>query len=96
MPSKTLICRSLIGVGILLYVAAMAIAVIGTQGLFGVAPDGLAAVWLIFLGIPWSLFLSVATLFGLPVIVGQIAVAVFPILNLYLIWRLCHGRRDKA
>ncbi len=35
--------------------AALALAVIGTQGLFGTAPDGLAAVFAIALALPWSL-----------------------------------------
>jgi hypothetical protein len=34
---------------------AMAILVVGTQGLFGLEPDGLAAVFAIALAMPWSL-----------------------------------------
>lgn len=36
-------------------VAAMVLMAVGTMGLGGVEPDGLAAVWAIVLALPWSL-----------------------------------------
>ncbi|WP_299753912.1 hypothetical protein [uncultured Boseongicola sp.] len=48
----------------MLYLGAFAITIIGSQGLFNVAPDGMAVVWPLFLGLPWSIYLSVLTTFG--------------------------------
>jgi hypothetical protein len=72
----------------LVSLAAAALAVIGTQGLFGTAPDGLAAVYLILVGIPWSLLISVLLPAGLSVVVGQVAVFVAPVVNFWLLARL--------
>ena len=87
-----MICRLLIGGGILLYLAALAVAIIGSQGLFGVQPDGLAAVWLIFLGFPWTLAMAPLMMAGLPVLIGQAFAVVAPLVNLWIAQRLCRGR----
>ena len=39
----------------MLCVAALALAIIGSEGLFGVEPDGLAGVFAIGVALPWSL-----------------------------------------
>ena len=89
------ICRALIGAAILIYLATLAIAIIGTQGLFGTTPDGLAAVFLIFVGLPWSLAVTPIALMGLPVVIGQVLIVVLPIVNIAILIRLCRGSRQK-
>ena len=89
-------CRLAIGVYALLYVVALAVAVVGTQGLFGTQPDGLAAVWLIFLGLPWIIGLTPLSLVGLPVIIGQVVAVVAPLLNIWLLWRFCRSRNSGS
>ena len=56
------VCRILIVVYLIFYLGALAVAIIGTRGLFGVEPDGLAAVYLLFAGMPWTLALPVLPL----------------------------------
>lgn len=94
MLSRKWICRVVTGAAILLYVVALAIAVVGTQGWFGVQPDGLAAVWLIFLGMPWTLMMTPIALFDGPAIIGKILAflfALFPIVNIVILFRLCRN-----
>ncbi len=93
MTRRTLICRLLIGGGILFYLAALAVALIGTQGWFGVQPDGLAAVYLIVLGTPWTLVMAPLLMMGLPILIGQMVALAAPLLNLYILRRICR-RRD--
>lgn len=74
----------------LAYFAAAAIAIIGTQGYFGQSPDGLAAVYLIVVGLPWSLSAVVVTLTQAPDIIGQVIIFVAPMITLFLLWRALH------
>ena len=76
----------------LISLAAAALAVIGTQGLFGVAPDGLSAVYLILVGIPWSFMVSALMLAGVPVVVGQAAIFVAPLINIWILTRIFRRR----
>ena len=93
MASRKLICRVVTGAAVLLYAGALALAVVGTRGLFGVQPDGLAAVWLIFLGLPWSLLITPIALLGLPIVIGQGLAVLLPLVNIYLLHRLCRSFR---
>ena len=81
--------RLLLGAGVVVCGGAYAIALIGTQGLFGTTPDGLAAVFLIFVGLPWSLLATPFALMELPVIFGQIVIVAAPLINLFILWKLC-------
>ena len=49
------VVTAVIGLYGLACAAAMALMIVGTMGLWGVEPDGLAAVWAILLALPWSL-----------------------------------------
>ena len=89
MTRQKLICRIAIGGAVFLYLAAVLIAIIGTQGLFGVQPDGLAAVWLIFVGLPWSLLITPIALMNFPVFIGQVLAVLLPIVNIVILHRLC-------
>ncbi len=89
------ICRVLILVYLLLYLVALAIAIVGTRGLFGVQPDGLMAVYLLFLGMPWTLALPVLPLASMPEVLGQLIVAALPILNILWLRWLCRKRRKR-
>lgn len=90
--TKKLICRVAIGAAVLVYLAALALAIIGTQGLFGVQPDGLAAIWLIFVGMPWSLIVTPIALLGMPIFIGQILAVLLPIVNIVILIRICRSR----
>lgn len=92
---NTLICRLLLGAGIFVYLATLVIAIIGTQGLFGATPDGLAAVFLIFAGLPWSLLATPLVFFEFPLWIGQAWVVLSPLITLYVIWRLCSRTQDE-
>ena len=87
-------CRLLLGAGIFVYLATLAIAIIGTQGLFGTTPDGLAAVFVIFAGLPWSLLATPLVIFESPLWIGQAWVVLSPLITLWLIWRLCSRTQD--
>lgn len=77
------------GLFALAWAASAALALIGTQGLFGTQPDGLAAVWLIFVGMPWSLGLvALDTALGLPDWAGMALAYAAPGITLSLLLRL--------
>ena len=90
------VCRVLIIVYILLYLIALAVAIVGTRGLFGVQPDGLMAVYLLFLGMPWTLVLPVLPLGSMPELLGQLIVAGLPILNLICLVWFCRRKRKRT
>lgn len=73
-------CRVALGVFALLYAAALALHAIGTFGLFGSPSGPLAGVFLVPLGLPWTLMLDGAPEAALPWL-GALA----PLLNLGLI-----------
>ncbi|MEM7752021.1 MAG: hypothetical protein AAF230_01330 [Pseudomonadota bacterium] len=87
-------CFAGLAVFFLFYVIAFIVAVIGTRGLFGVEQNTMSIIFLILLGMPWSM-----TLAGLPAdgleIVGRLVVALAPILNLWLLSRACRRRRRR-
>ena len=86
-PGKTALPSALFVLFALAYVVAVAVAIIGTQGYFGQSPDGLAAVFLILVGIPWSLSSVVVGLAEWPIIIGQIIIVCAPLITLYRLWR---------
>lgn len=58
---------------------AIAVGLIGTLGLFGTEPDGLAGVFAIFLGMPWSIWVLPAL--GSSEIMADIAIVVCMAIN---------------
>jgi hypothetical protein len=88
------LCLAGFAVFLLVYVAAFGFAVIGTRGLFGVEPNNLAAIWLILLGMPWTLLLAALPGDGLEMF-GRLFVALAPLVNLWLVSRVCRRRRRR-
>jgi len=80
----------LLGIYVVLYLAALALLIIGTFGLFGQEQDPLAGVFLLPLGLPWNLLLDRMGLAGpLPAVLA-------PLLNIAIVWglwRWAKGRR---
>jgi hypothetical protein len=74
------------------YLAALVAATIGTPGHFGVPTDGLAAVWLIFVGLPLSLATSLSAIAGVPDAVAMVLTALAPLANVGVIWWICRGK----
>lgn len=79
-----MICRIFFWLFALLYLAALAILVIGTFGLFGTAPDPLSGVYLIPLGFPWNHMID-----AFPEELWTELGAAAPGINLLIIWILC-------
>ena len=73
----------------MLVAVAYAVAAIGTQGFFGVQPDGLAAIWLILVGLPWNLVLGPLIVIGFPTWLGQVIAVLSPLLTLFILARYC-------
>ncbi|WP_425091665.1 hypothetical protein [Tropicimonas sp. S265A] len=70
-----------------LYLVAFVLLLIGTFGLFGQERDPLAGVFLMPLGLPWSLWLD-----GLPEAALLFAAALVPLINLTLLGIVCRHR----
>lgn len=85
-----LICRWLIGVFAVAYVAALAIYLIAEFGLFGQPRDPLGGVFLIPLGLPWNLLVDRA-----PEVLWPWLAAAAPAINLLLLAALCRGGRKR-
>jgi hypothetical protein len=68
----------------ILYLAALALLLIGTFGLFGQERDPLAGVFLMPLGLPWVLWLDGFPEIALPWLAGMA-----PLLNLAILIFLC-------
>ena len=87
-----MVCRLVLFAVFVAYLGALALAVIGTQGYFGVQPDGLTAIYLVALGIPWSFALMPLAFFEAAIPLLQLAVVVLPLVNLWLLWGRCQRR----
>lgn len=83
-------CRFLVMAFAVLYAAAFALFLIGTYGWFGSPQGPLAGVFLMPLGLPWTLWLD-----GLPSAVRPAAATAVPALNLLLLWGLCRWRARR-
>lgn len=86
-----LICRIVIWILVLLWLAALALLLIGTLGLFGQEQDPLSGVFLVLLGMPWIYLVDL-----LPQAAWPWATALAPGLNILVILTLCrlfHARR---
>lgn len=96
MDRRKTICRVVIAIGLLLYAVALAIALIGSLGLFGLQPDGLAGVYLIVLGFPWSMALLPLASLGVPSPILLIATVAAPLVTLWFLYRLCRCRKREV
>ena len=92
MARRGPICRAALIVFICVYGAAVLSAVIGIFGLFGVEPGGLARIWIVFLGMPWTLLLGFLPR-DFPVFLAQVLVVLAPVLNIWLLDRVCRKSR---
>lgn len=80
----------LLGIYVALYLAALALLIIGTFGLFGQEQDPLSAVFLLPLGLPWNIL---ADRMGVE---GVMPFVLTPLLNIAIVWglwRWAKGRR---
>lgn len=77
-------CRIIIWIFAFLYAAAVALLLIGTFGLFGSEKDPLAGIFLLPLGLPWSLAAHLAPEPLMPWLAG-----LAPAINLGLLVVLC-------
>jgi hypothetical protein len=73
-----------------LYLAALALLLIGTFGLFGQERDPLAGVFLVPLGLPWILGVDV-----LPEALKLWAAILAPLLNIAILTVFCRVRRNR-
>jgi hypothetical protein len=82
------VCRLVVGAFALAYLLALALAAIGTFGLFGQEPDALSAIGVVVLGLPWNRLADLAPEPWWP----WLAVAA-PLLNLLLLAGACRVLR---
>ena len=77
------LCPIAAGALAVLYLAALAILAIGTFGLFGSPRDPLSGIYLMPLGLPWTL------LDPLPDPVRPWLAVLAPALNIAILWQIC-------
>ncbi len=82
------LCRAAILLLAILYLVAVATLLIGAFGATGQSPDGLAGLYVILLGLPWSLLID-----PLPEGARPWAAVILPLVNLGILMFLC--RRPK-
>ncbi len=80
------LCAWAIRIAVAFYLVALALLLIGTFGLFGQERDPLAGVFLMPLGLPWSLWFD-----GLPESVLPFAAALAPLVNLTILRLVCRN-----
>lgn len=83
-------CRILTWLFALLYIAALALLLIGTFGLFGNDRDPLSGVFLVPLGLPWNLMVD-----WTPETLWPYLAAASPALNLLLISVVCRWLKTR-
>jgi hypothetical protein len=84
------LCRMMVRSFALLYLAALAYAGISATGWFDFAPAPLAGVFLVVLGLPWTL---AAAWFPDPL--QPLVAATAPLVTLILLWTYCHWPRRR-
>ena len=90
------VCRLILALYLLLYLAALYIAVVGSFGLLGHEPEALASVFLVFIALPWSFDVLLLTFLPVPIVIPQVLLALAPLLNAWLIHRVCSKERPSA
>ena len=73
------------------YLLALALFAIGTLGLFGSEPDPLAGVFLIPLGLPWTLFIDDLA----PESLWPWLAALTPVINLLIVFAICRWLKSR-
>lgn len=79
---------------VVIYVGLCVVALITSRGLFGLAENTDAVIALIYMGLPWSLALAALPGDGLELAL-QVFVVAAPIINLWLLSRICRSRRRR-
>lgn len=84
------LCRMVVRTFALLYLAALAFTGLSALGWFDFAPPPLAGVFLVVIGLPWTL---AAAWFPDPL--QPVVAAVAPLVTLVLLWAWCHWPRRR-
>jgi hypothetical protein len=84
------LCRTVVGLFALAWLASLALLAIGTLGLFGSERDPLAGAYVVALGLPWVTWLD-----GLPEAVRPWLAALAPLVNLAMLALLCRVIRRR-
>ena len=95
MAGRSTVCTAALLAYFVAYVCALGVAIVGTQGLMGFEPNGIAIVWLVFLGMPWTLLLAMLPSIGVPALLAQLFIAATPLFNIWLLSLLCPRRRKR-
>ena len=83
-------CRIVLWAFTFVYIAAFALFLIGTFGLFGSEQGPLAGIFLLPIGLPWNLLVNLA-----PELAWPWLTALAPAINLALLWALCRYLKRK-
>ena len=86
-----MLCRVLIAIFAICYLAALALLAVGTFGLFGAEQDPLSGIFLLPLGLPWNL----VPLDGPDHALRAIGLGA-PLINLVLLVVLCRALRRRS
>lgn len=86
------LCRMVVRAFGLLYLAVLAFTGISALGWFDFAPAPLAGVFLVVIGLPWTLAAA-----WFPDLLQPLVAALAPLVTLALLWSYCHWprRRDR-
>ena len=84
------LCRITVRAFGLLYLAVLALQGISALGWFGFAPKPLAGVFLVVIGLPWTLAAA-----WFPDSVQPLVAALAPLATLVLLWTYCHWPRRR-
>jgi hypothetical protein len=84
------LCRMVVRAFAVLYLAALAFAGISALGWFGFAPAPLAGVFLVVIGLPWTLAAA-----WFPDAFQPLVAAAAPLVTLALLWAYCHWPRPR-
>ncbi len=90
MPNREKTCRALVWGWFALWLLTAGLAIVGTFGLFGVAPDGLSAVYVMALGLPWSILIAKVDQV-VPLWVAQSLVFLAPGVTWLILRRICRS-----
>ena len=74
----------------------MIVAVAGVNGLFGFEENSMAVIWLILIGMPWTMVLALLPASGVLPWIGQGFIALVPLFNFWLLKRACRRRRRRG
>ncbi|MCF6272193.1 MAG: hypothetical protein L3J37_03240 [Rhodobacteraceae bacterium] len=84
-------CKALIWIGSILYVAALGIWIISEYGLFGQDSTAFSGIFLVFFGMPWSMMSNIG-----PESIWPYLTALTPLINILLLVGICKWIRKKG